>query len=113
MQKLRSLAILILAIVNSYIPKRMPQSPAALEDFVSQVLYAGGFPDNDSFRVAIYTQVLHTSADSSFLNQRKFINSVRRSVTNQLSYNLMMIHKGKEKANEQSTVQETSGQVVS
>jgi hypothetical protein len=101
--------------VKSLIPVALPKTPDALEAFVQTILVAGDFPDNSSFRVAIYSQILHTTVGSARLHPRVFINAVRRSICNQLSYGLMMDCKAIEKQevdNANKAVQETTSPMV-
>jgi hypothetical protein len=97
----------------SFMPAEMPQSPAALDAFIMEVLEIGKFPKNDSFVSAITSQILHTTVGTSKLNKRMFVNTLKRSIANQLAYGLMMDIKAKEKAEiEQATVKATPSEVV-
>jgi hypothetical protein len=102
-------------VLNSYIPKQLPQSEAAAQAWCTEVLEVAGLPDNASFRIAIYSMVLHLSSKATKASQQGFIQQLRRSIANQSCYNLMDELKRQEKQKEadEQRVKETAETVVS
>jgi len=85
---------LAVAVLLSYLPTALPLSPAELEKFVDDVLTLGGWDvANISFRNSVVTQILHIDISETKATKRQFINAIKRSITNQLSYNMMQHYK--------------------
>ena len=84
----------ILTMVMAYVPKRLPETPAAYTAWEQGILDAGGFPVNDSFRHAIATQVLHLTPSVHVKSQMFFVNNLRRSIANQVAFSVIQDTKG-------------------
>ncbi len=79
----------ILTKVMARVPRRLPETAAAYEKWEVEILAVGKFPQNDSFRHAIATQVLHLSPGVHFKSQMYFVNNLRRSITNQTAFQVI------------------------
>ena len=89
--------------VVARLPVALPQSTPDMERFTTDVLELGGFdPENLSLRNAVVTQVLHIDMSKGSAAPRDFIHAIRRSIANQIAYDLMQGYKAKaaEVANE-------------
>lgn len=87
----------------------LPQTDTELENLVHTVLDLGGFPANDSFSHAIASQIMHMGSQVSDCRARNFIVTLRRSIANQVAFNMIEETKGR-KAREK-TVQSSASAV--
>ncbi len=110
-QKLNTLLKRISAPWLRLIPVSLPQSNYELDVFIARILELGGYPANNSFRHAIATQVLHLNSDVQKVAPRVFLNAIRRSVANQVSYDLVQAIKEDDKR--EKTVQQMSADKTS
>jgi hypothetical protein len=75
--------------VLSYLPSRLPQTDAQLDAFIRTTLALGAFPDNDSLRQAIATQIMHLGPLTTFKSKRYFVRMVQSAISKQTAYNLI------------------------
>jgi len=101
-QKLRKM----LLTAKSFIPERLPQSESAVLSFIDEVCELGALPNNNSFKQAIATALMHVGQDSTHVTKRSLLNSLRRQILNQASYNILQIIKDEEKAAKDATIKE-------
>lgn len=109
--KMRQKLQRMLLMLKSYIPQALPQTPAELCRFIDETLEVSNLPTNNSFRSAIATQILHLSMPVGRVSQQTFIRTLRRSIANQVAYDLMTTLK-EEAKNESKRVEETPKAVV-
>lgn len=86
-----------LKVVKSFLPQRLPQSEAAMLRLCEEVCDLGKLPNNNSFKQAIATSIMHVGQDSVTYTQRRILNGLRRSIANQVSYNILQIIKEEQK----------------
>ncbi len=77
---------------------RLPETEAEMHFFIGSVLELGGLPDNDSFRHAIATSILHLDSSKNSVKKLDIIRQLRRSITNQVAFSLIADIKAREKA---------------
>lgn len=99
-QKVKSIVMGLIDAINAQIPRLLPDTPDKQSRFIGEILRIGEFPDNDSFRNSIVTQILHIPSDQGRASYAKFIQAIRRSIVNQLAFAKMNEYKEKAK-NEQ------------
>jgi len=87
----------------------LPQTDSELKQLVQEVLELGGFPENDSFSHAVASQIMHMDSQASDCRARNFIVTLKRSIANQVAFNMIEETKGR-KAREK-TVQATTAEV--
>ena len=78
----------------SYFPSRLPQTDKQLDAFIRSILALGGFPDNDSLRQALASQIMNLGHLTSFksrlkFRKRHFIRGIEQAILNQTAYNLI------------------------
>lgn len=89
--------------------RALPQTEPALEALVQEVLELGGFPLNDSFRHSIATQIMHLDNNATSVRASSFINTLKRSIANQVAFNI--IQDTKERQKNEKTVKDAAGGV--
>lgn len=70
-------------------PAPLPLTSAEHTAWASSILELGGFPDNDSFRHALATMVMHLPQLTTYKAKAYFVWSLRRSIANQTAYQVM------------------------
>jgi hypothetical protein len=84
-------------VYNRYRIRELPQSDDALEAMVVEVLTLGGFPVNDSFSHSIATQLMHLNSDQCTVRASSFINTLKRSIANQVAFSMIQDTKDRQK----------------
>ena len=92
-----------LELVASYFPSKLPDSVKTHEDWAGSILKLGGYPDNDSFRNAIATQLLHLNTDTHYASKQHFIRTIRRGIVNQVAWSMTAMCKEKTSGPEKTT----------
>ncbi len=74
----------------------LPQTEQALEALIEETLDLGGFPLNDSFRHSMATQIMHMNSESTSCTAKSFVQTLRRSIANQVAFNVIQDTKGRQ-----------------
>jgi len=104
----------ILQWLKSYIPERLPQSGAAMEAWLVQVMALAGVPDADSYRQAIATSIMQLPELGNRRSKQFFIRVIQKRISAQLAYNIIdgIREKEKQQRVQDSKVQEAPATVV-
>lgn len=87
-----------LRTVASYIPTDLPQTDAAFQAWMSDVLNLAKLPENDSFANALATQVLHLGPTVSSKPKAYFVSGLKAAVSKQAAYSVVEDIRRREKA---------------
>jgi hypothetical protein len=83
----------IIMLLIAYVPRRLPDTANAFETWTNEIIELGDFPANDSFKHAVATQVLHLPPGELKKSQMYFVNTLRRSITNQAAFSVIQATK--------------------
>lgn len=87
----------VIQTIKAFVPRRLPETPAAHWAWATAIIEIGSLPDNDSFRHAIATQVLHLPPNVMRKSQMYFVSTLRRSIANQTAFQIVQETKGAQK----------------
>lgn len=89
-----------LKLVLAHFPTLLPQTPDAHFRWVNDILDLGGFEKTDSNVERISTATLHldNKIPTDRVPKMYFVKSLRRDITNQISYSVIMGFKQQQKA---------------
>lgn len=88
----------LLRQIRARFKSNLPRNEVEHAAWAGDILELAGLPDNDSFRHALASMVLHLNAGVIRVPKYHFIKELVRSIANQAAYNIMMDLKNKEKA---------------
>lgn len=109
-------------------PEKLPITGDEMNVLIKDVIFAEGIPDNPTYHHAIATALMHLGPVTHRKARRFFSKSIRRSIANQVAFNIIdalrkeaaaLEEKRKQEATSQTEPdhgpppQEASGQVVS
>lgn len=83
--------------VRSFLPSKLPTGMTDLELFIDSILTTYQLPENDTFRGAVCTMILHLAPDSTWKPKRHFAKAILKSMANQVAYEQMQRYKEKAK----------------
>lgn len=78
-----------LAFLGSFLPTPLPRTPAQFDAWAASILKLGGLPENDSFRNALATRMMHVNETTTLVPKRFFVNVLCKSISNQLAYQVI------------------------
>lgn len=104
----------LIALPLSFIPSPLPLTEAEHERWSEAVLKLGGFPaNNDSLKHAIAALLMHLPERCTRKPKQYFIAAIRKSIINQVAYNMMQDIKERDKAaRDQKSISEATTAVV-
>lgn len=97
-------------IAKTFIPELLPQSPAQFDTWATEILSVANLPDNDSFRHALASQLMHLGDRVTHAPKRYFIKLLFKAITNQTAFQIMQ--ELKERAKNEKTVEAADSAVV-
>lgn len=106
--KLLRLATLLM----SYLPSKLPETDPQHEAWARSIVELSGYPDNDSFRSALATMILHLPQGTFKASKQSFIKQIKRSVANQTAFNIMADIKLRDKQRDRQQAEEANAKVV-
>lgn len=101
--KLKLIKIKLLLL--SLLPSLLPTTPEQLEKFSVDIIALGGWPDNESFRHAVASMIMHLGPETMFKSKFFFYVSLRKSISNQTAYAAMEALKQQRKAKDGASEQ--------
>lgn len=99
------------AIRAMKVPSALPITPAEHDSWASSILELGKLPDNDSFRHALATMVMHLPETMTEKPKAYFISALKKAIANEIAFGVIQGLKAKEKAVGQQ-VEDTTATVV-
>lgn len=106
--KLLNIMLQVIGAIMAHVPQVLPQSPEALEAFMQEVMRLGSFPNNDSFRRGIATELLQTTTSQVKVSKAQIVRRLQRQIGNQIAFAVIENVKAKtaQKAQEERNVTE-------
>lgn len=98
-QKLKLLGKKLLAVL----PTKLPTTPEEFENWSNDILEIGGYPVNNSFKHALATQLMHAGERETSKPKSFFAKTIRRSIINQMAFQIMQDIKAEEKSKNEQT----------
>ncbi len=98
----------VIRLLSSYIPQRLPQTGAAFEAWLKEVIALAGVPDSDSYRQAISTAVMQLQDLKNNQSKQYFVKVIQKRISAQLAYNVIDSIREKEKAQREQSLQNQS-----
>ncbi len=83
------------SLLLSFIPRKVPNGRAEFDRFAGRIIDTFGFPDNDSFRNMIAGMIQHAPQTAHRLSPHYFGCRIRKAVSNEVAYYVMMDFKTK------------------
>lgn len=71
--------------VKSFLPSKLPVGKTEFDVWASDIIALAGAPDNDSFRFALATMVLHTPANRFHAPKRSFVIEMKKGMANEVA----------------------------
>lgn len=96
--------------VKTYVPELLPQNPNEFDKFAKEILYVANLPDNDSFRHALASQIMHLGDRTTRAPKNYFIKLLFKAIANQTAFQIMQ--ELKERAKNEKTVEAADSAVV-
>lgn len=93
----------VVKMLRALFATKLPETPAEHESWASEIIKLGKFPDNDSFRHALATQILHLPPNILKQSKMWFVKNLKRSIANQTAFQVIQQTKGKDGSQEKST----------
>jgi len=98
-----------LSVLRAFLPSKLPITLADHDTWAISILKTAKLPDNDSFRHALATMVMHLGPTTVWKAKMFFILSLQKAIANEIAYNVMQDLK---KAQSGQQVQDTTATVV-
>lgn len=83
----------------AFFPSELPTGTTAFEAYTKHILDTYELPSTPGYRGAIFTMILHLPATKNYCSKRFFAKSVKKSMSNQVAYELLR------KAKEESSLE--------
>jgi len=81
----KKLKLLLLKLLT-HLPSKLPLGMQDFDQFVESIISIYGFPDDDTYRGAIATMIMHLDPLVTYKRKSWFAASIRKSMANQIAY---------------------------
>lgn len=85
-------------IARDFFPSAVPIGMTDFENWSSSIISTYNFPDNDSIRFALASQVMHSGDKAAFTPRRVFMLMLRAGAAKQVAYAVFSDLKAKQQA---------------
>lgn len=88
--------------VRDFFPSALPRGMTEFESWSKTIITTYSLPDNDSTVFALAIMISQLSPTTASKANRYFVNSVRKSMSNQVAFAIAQILKDKQKAEQEA-----------
>lgn len=88
----------MIANLRQLFPSKLPQTVDQLSEFIDDVLYVNGIPDDPTYKHAIAAAIMHLGPLTTHKSKRFFAKSVTKQIANQVAFDKIQQIKEEEKA---------------